>query len=53
MAWNAHEPEPGKFVFDENLDLEKYIQVAQDFDLNVILRPGPYVDAELDMVNLF
>lgn len=50
IEWVSHEPQPGKYVFDGNLDIEKYFQLAQYYNLSVILRPGPYIDAERDMV---
>lgn len=46
--WNLHEPEPGRFDFSGNLDLAAFIRTAKEVGLNVVLRPGPYVCAELD-----
>lgn len=48
VFWNLHEPEPGRFDFSDNLDLAAFVRTAQDVGLNVVLRPGPYVCAELD-----
>jgi beta-galactosidase len=48
VFWNLHEPEPGRFDFSDNLDVAAFIRTAQEVGLNVILRPGPYVCAELD-----
>ena len=48
VFWNLHEPEPGRFDFNGNLDLAAFIRTAQEEGLNVVLRPGPYVCAELD-----
>ncbi len=45
-AWNLHEPEEGQFDFSGILDIEKYIKIAQEEGLHVILRPGPYICAE-------
>ena len=45
-SWNLHEPEEGVFNFEGDLDIVKYIEIAKDLGLNVILRPGPYICAE-------
>lgn len=50
--WNAHEPRPGEFRFDDNLDVAAYIRLAQQEGLHVILRPGPYVCTEWDFGGL-
>jgi len=46
IAWNMHEPEEGKFVFDGNLDIDAYLAICEELGLNVIIRPGPYICAE-------
>src|SRR5437764_14080037 len=46
VFWNAHESEPGKFDFSDNLDVREYIKEAQQEGLFVLLRPGPYVCSE-------
>lgn len=45
-AWNLHEPQPGKFDFSGRLDLERFLNTAQELGLYAIVRPGPYVCAE-------
>jgi hypothetical protein len=45
IFWNYHERSPGEFNFTE---LEQYLQLAKDFGFWVIVRPGPYVDAEFE-----
>ena len=50
MEWSSHEPEPGNYSFDGQNDLLKFIQLAADNDLLVILRPGPFIDSERDQV---
>ena len=42
VFWNLHEPQEGKFDFD---DLLKFLKTAKDEDLWVNLRIGPYVCA--------
>ena len=48
VEWSSHEPEPGNYSFHENNDVVKFIKIAQEEDLLVILRPGPYICAERD-----
>jgi hypothetical protein len=45
IDWSRHEPRPGSFDFSGENDIEKFVQMAQDNDLFVILRPGPFIDA--------
>src|SRR3990172_8856404 len=40
VFWNVHEPVPGKFTFEENLDIRKFIQTAHEEGLYVLLRPA-------------
>lgn len=46
VFWNLHEAEQGKFDFSGRLDLIKFCQLAQEHNLYVILRIGPYICAE-------
>ena len=50
IEWSSHEPEPGVYNFDGNLDIASYFETAQKFNLSIILRPGPFIDAEREMV---
>ncbi len=43
VFWNLHETEPGKWDFEGDKDLRRYIETAGELGLMVILRPGPYV----------
>jgi beta-galactosidase len=52
IFWNAHEPRPGDFNFEGNLDVAEYIREAQKAGLYVIVRPGPYVCSEWDFGGL-
>ncbi|XP_028619730.1 beta-galactosidase-1-like protein 3 [Grammomys surdaster] len=52
IPWNLHEQEKGKFDFSEILDLEAYVLLAETIGLWVILRPGPYICAEVDLGGL-
>jgi beta-galactosidase len=46
VEWNLHEPKPGQYDFEGILDINAFIQLAQDQGLYVLLRPGPYICAE-------
>ncbi|GFS42761.1 glycosyl hydrolase family 35 protein [Actinidia rufa] len=46
VFWNAHEPEEGKFNFEGNYDLVKFIKLIGDAGLYVSLRVGPFIAAE-------
>ena len=48
MCWNLHEPKEGEFDFSGMLDFPRFIKLAQELGLYVILRPGPYICAEWD-----
>ncbi|CAL1570919.1 unnamed protein product [Knipowitschia caucasica] len=52
VPWNLHEPERGVFNFEDDLDLEAYLKLAENLGLWVILRPGPYICAEWDLGGL-
>ncbi|KAL7630411.1 UNVERIFIED_CONTAM: hypothetical protein RMT77_019426 [Armadillidium vulgare] len=59
MPWNLHNPAKGKFDFgtgDEALspflDVRTFVQMAQEEDLFVLLRPGPYICAEWEFGGL-
>jgi len=52
VFWNRHELEPGKYDFSDDNDVAAFVRLAQEEDLDVILRPGPYVCAEWDFGSL-
>jgi len=52
VAWNVHEPEPGRFNFDGDADLRRFVQMIEDEGMYCILRPGPYICAEWDFGGL-
>ena len=59
VPWNLHEPEEGVYDFGTGngdfspfLDLKGFLQMAQEEDLFVIFRPGPYICAEWDFGGL-
>ncbi|WP_145037765.1 beta-galactosidase [Paenibacillus sp. Y412MC10] len=52
IPWNLHEPKEGQFVFDGIADLERFVRIAGDLGLHVILRPSPYICAEWEFGGL-
>ncbi|KAM7483837.1 hypothetical protein LguiB_008420 [Lonicera macranthoides] len=46
VFWNGHEPQPGKYYFEERYDLVKFIKLVKQAGLYVHLRIGPYACAE-------
>ena len=51
-AWNLHEPFQGEFDFTGRLDIERFIQIATELGLYVIVRPGPFICAEWEFGGL-
>ncbi|OQA88982.1 MAG: Beta-galactosidase precursor [Lentisphaerae bacterium ADurb.Bin242] len=49
IAWVCHEEDEGTFAMDENHDFVKFIRIAQESGLHVIVRPGPYICSEVDL----
>ncbi|MBS5116004.1 MAG: beta-galactosidase [Erysipelotrichaceae bacterium] len=52
MPWNLHEEYEGEFNFKGQLDIVKFIEIAQSLGLYVIIRPGPYICAEWEFGGL-
>ena len=49
VFWNYHETAEGIFDFDSpSRDIARFVRIAQEEGMWVILRPGPYVCAEWD-----
>jgi len=46
VFWNAHEEKKGVYDFKGNNDVAKFVQIAKEEGLWVVLRPSPYVCAE-------
>ena len=51
-VWNMHEKKPGEYDFTGNLDIASFIKTAQEEELMVIVRPGPYICAEWEFGGL-
>ena len=48
VQWSLHNPKDGVYRWDGIANIEQVVQIAQEEDLYVILRPGPYICAEID-----
>ena len=46
VFWNAHEPAPGDFRWDGDLDLRAFVVTAAENGLDVVLRLGPWAHGE-------
>lgn len=49
VPWNFHETFSGIYDFEGDHNLTKFILTAQEVGLVVVLRAGPYIDAEWEM----
>lgn len=56
VAWNIHEPMKDIWDFGDGdhehsafANLPRFLEIAKEEDLLVILRPGPYITAEWEM----
>ncbi|MGH3097711.1 MAG: beta-galactosidase [Streptosporangiales bacterium] len=48
VAWNVHEPEPGRYVWNGLAALDPFLDAAAAAGLYAIVRPGPFICAEWD-----
>ncbi|GAB3411532.1 beta-galactosidase [Schumannella luteola] len=48
IAWNQHSPEPGVWLDGGALDLARFLDEIAAEGMQAIVRPGPYICAELD-----
>uniref|UniRef100_A0A0K0EEQ4 Glyco_hydro_35 domain-containing protein n=1 Tax=Strongyloides stercoralis TaxID=6248 RepID=A0A0K0EEQ4_STRER len=46
IPWNYHETVRWRYNFTEKYDVVEFLKIAQEEDLFVLLRPGPYICAE-------
>lgn len=46
VFWQAHEPTPGDFRWDGNLDLRAFVELAGSQGLDVVVRLGPWAHGE-------
>ena len=50
IFWNIHEQKEGQFDFTGNNDVAEFCRIAQKNGMYVIVRPGPYVCAEWEIL---
>ncbi len=48
LFWNLHEEREDEYDFADNKDLAAFCHLAKQNELYVILRPGPFADADWD-----
>ena len=48
IAWNLHEPVEGKQRWTGDYDLDRFLSLCQKYGFYVLIKPGPYICAELD-----
>ncbi|WP_320775041.1 beta-galactosidase [Streptomyces sp. CRN 30] len=48
VAWNVHSPAPGRHDFSGVRDLDLFLRTAAETGLYVVVRPGPYIGADVD-----
>lgn len=46
VFWQAHEPTPGTFRWDGDLDLRAFVELAAHHGLDVVVRMGPWAHGE-------
>ncbi|HZS16115.1 MAG TPA: beta-galactosidase [Candidatus Dormibacteraeota bacterium] len=47
VPWAVHETARGEFDFSGRLDVERWIRMAGERGLHVLVRPGPHINSEL------
>ncbi|GIP30297.1 beta-galactosidase [Paenibacillus sp. J23TS9] len=52
VPWNLHEQTKGQFNFEGIADLERFVGLAGELGLHVIVRPSPYICAEWEFGGL-
>ncbi|MCZ9342675.1 beta-galactosidase, partial [Streptomyces sp. TRM76130] len=48
VAWNVHSPAPDRYDFTGVRDLDLFLRTAAGTGLYVVVRPGPYIGADVD-----
>lgn len=52
VPWNLHEPEEGVYNFQGIADLGRFLHLAKEMGIYVIIRPSPYICAEWEFGGL-
>ncbi|KAH8415064.1 hypothetical protein KR215_001396, partial [Drosophila sulfurigaster] len=48
VEWSLHNPHDSEYNWEGIADVVKFLEIAQEEDFYIILRPGPYICAERD-----
>lgn len=48
IPWNYHEPEEGRFAFEDDRNLREWLNLVRESGMYLFARPGPYICAEWD-----
>jgi beta-galactosidase GanA len=48
VDWAYHSPKPGVYDFSGVRDLDRFFDIANELGIYVMVRPGPYINAEVD-----
>lgn len=51
IEWSLHNPHDGEYNWEGIADVVKFLEIAQEEDFYIVLRPGPYICAERDNVS--
>lgn len=52
IPWNFHEPKQGQFLWEGMHDICRFIELARELGLYMILRPSPYICSEWEFGGL-
>lgn len=52
IPWNFHEPKRGEFLWEGMHDICRFIELAQNLGLYIIIRPSPYICSEWELGGL-
>jgi len=52
IEWSLHEPYSGVYNFEGQADFEHFLTIAKQENMNVLIRPGPFISAERDLVSI-
>lgn len=47
VPWGVHEIRPGRFDWQSEFDLGRFLDLIGELDMRAIIRPGPHINAEL------
>lgn len=52
IPWNFHEPHKGSFLWEGIHNVCRFIEIAQELNLYIIIRPSPYICSEWEFGGL-